>query len=237
MMARQHANLGVAGFIGCAMLANAYMQTRNTEMLVEPVTLGTLAIVAGGFALMPDLDEPGSTVSRKFGFVSQAFSQVVKVVSFGHRGATHSLLFALLCGFLGVLATGNIWAESIIVVCSAMLITRLVIPFGIGKQLYIPIVGMSMVGAYWVTANSTLPKWGLPLAMASGVVLHILGDSMTPSGVNVLWPMSWKLKIPISGGTGGTFETYVVGPILIGMVLYLVSVAIVIPLSGSLPWA
>ena len=45
-----------------------------------------------GAAILPDIDEPGSTVSREFGLVSEGFSFLVNKIAGGHRKLTHSLL-------------------------------------------------------------------------------------------------------------------------------------------------
>jgi membrane-bound metal-dependent hydrolase YbcI (DUF457 family) len=49
--------------------------------------------------LLPNLDEPGLTVSRKLGTISRSVSEVTNKIAGGHRQGTHSLLFTVLVGF------------------------------------------------------------------------------------------------------------------------------------------
>lgn len=229
MLAKQHANLGVSFFIaGTAGAAIAGIPIAHDMM--QPLTLAALAIIAGAFALMPDLDEPGSTVSRKFGPFSRGFSHIVKVVAFGHRGATHSLLFAIICGALGLLIGTNDIAIGILIVVSAMFIIKLVVPMGLGKQYYGLLVIASGGLAWYVVTHSYIPKYSIAIAMFSGVVLHCLGDSLTPSGTRFLWPLKTKFRWNINGRTGDRRETTVVATILVILVVVTVFLFIVQPL-------
>jgi len=67
-------------------------------------------MLAGAGALLPDLDQTGSTAARSLGFVSLLAAWIVRAVSGGHRKGTHSLagyatagliingVYLLLCG-------------------------------------------------------------------------------------------------------------------------------------------
>src|ERR1700733_10843234 len=65
---------------------------------VGPLLHVTGAHLAAGIALtagagvLPDLDEPGSTIARTFGFLTGAFAWIVHTLSGGHRKGTHSFL-------------------------------------------------------------------------------------------------------------------------------------------------
>lgn len=52
----------------------------------------TLAVLAAGFATVPDLDQCHSTAARSLGFLSHGFAWVVQKVSGGHRHGSHSAL-------------------------------------------------------------------------------------------------------------------------------------------------
>lgn len=222
MLAKQHANLGVAGYIGVVAAlagtgaaATAVGHHGFFASMGTPAALASTAVVAGGFALLPDLDEPGSTVSRKFGPLSRGVSHVMKVVCFGHRGASHSLLFALLMAYLGTLAATNPLAVGVIFVVSASLIIRLVLPLGLGKRHYTGVLALAIVAAYLVVRNHAIPPHGLAFAMGIGVVLHCVGDTLTPQGTRFLWPLPMTFRLPINGRTGAGRELYVTQPLLI----------------------
>src|SRR5216683_2961333 len=51
-----------------------------------------LALLCAGFATVPDLDHCGTTASRSFGFLTEAFAWLVSKASGGHRHGTHSIL-------------------------------------------------------------------------------------------------------------------------------------------------
>src|ERR1022692_2944317 len=49
-----------------------------------------VALTAGA-GVLPDIDHPDSTISRSFGFLTEAFAWLVDRLSGGHRRGTHSL--------------------------------------------------------------------------------------------------------------------------------------------------
>lgn len=129
MMARGHALSGAAlGLIGCqvAQLGGA---------TVTPSTAFTAAAVCAGAALLPDLDHPEASIARTFGPVSYRLSRITNAISAaiyaatktarddkrdgGHRGITHTILFALFAGAVsGVLA---LWRPGLMLILFTML--------------------------------------------------------------------------------------------------------------------
>lgn len=68
------------------------------EIFVERLENKDLIVLftsIGFGALLPDIDEPHSTIGRKTPLVSHVFNKI-----FGHRGATHTLIFPLVIAFL-----------------------------------------------------------------------------------------------------------------------------------------
>ncbi|WP_424563184.1 metal-dependent hydrolase, partial [Trebonia sp.] len=55
---------------------------------------------------MPDIDHPDSTISREFGFLTQAFAWLVDRLSGGHRHGTHSFV-GIAVFSAGALAAGS----------------------------------------------------------------------------------------------------------------------------------
>lgn len=108
MMARGHALSGAAlGLVGCqlAQLGGA---------TVTPATAFTASAVCAGAALLPDLDHPQASIARTFGPLSYRAARITNATSAliyektktardasrdgGHRGITHTLVFAAFAG-------------------------------------------------------------------------------------------------------------------------------------------
>lgn len=129
MMAQAHSLSGAAlGLLGCqvAQLGGA---------TVTPSTAFAAAGICAGAALLPDLDHPEASVARTFGPISYRLSRITNATSAaiytatktrydrnrdgGHRGVTHTILFALIAGTLsGVLA---LWRPGLMAVLFVML--------------------------------------------------------------------------------------------------------------------
>lgn len=129
MMARGHALSGAAlGLFGCqvAQLGGA---------TVTPATAFTASAVCAGAALLPDLDHPEASIARTFGPVSYRLARITNATSAaiyaatrtprddkrdgGHRGVTHTLVFAVLAGAgSGALA---LWRPGLMLVLFCML--------------------------------------------------------------------------------------------------------------------
>jgi len=139
MMAKGHiVSSASAWLIGCAAVDLAH------PLHAGPVVAG--AVIASGFALVPDIDHPGSTVSRTLGPLTRSIAGLVESgssavrrrscrccttdTSGGHRTLTHTAA--------GAVATG-------------LLVTGLVLWLG-------PVVTAVMVGfSAWLAAHTALP--------------------------------------------------------------------------------
>lgn len=255
MLARQHANLGVIGTIGAAQglsaIGGAHLPMLSAQIdaqliaLTQPVALAIITIIGAAFAIVPDFDTPNSIVSRKFGFVGEALSGVFGSLMGGHRKGSHTLWFALACGLIGFLiqlipfqipiASAGITLSSgqlftgIIFVLSVMLIIKLILPMGIGKQYY----GILIIAAVILTSvfafQNQIPTFGLAFAMFIGVTLHCLGDFLTPSGIPFLYPIRTKFALNLNGVTGHERELYVTQPIFIMGAAALIIFTIIMP--------
>ena len=231
VLGRDHALTGAVGFMALAPVLHHAV----AGVPVAPVPLGVGGVVAAAFALLPDIDEPGSTFSRKLGPISRAVSKVTNRLAHGHRQATHSILFAVAVFLLVRLAEPHPFVDAVVVGCSILLVLRMLLPKQFG---YVGLVGPLMVGlaglsSWWVFSHTTA-GW-LPLAAAGGVLLHIVGDTITVEGVPWLWapfvrPLQrLRLTVPLIGHTGSTRES-VIGSALGLCVLYCAAAGIVIPL-------
>lgn len=213
MLGRDHALMGAAGT-----LAVAPALARLSGSHLGPAQTAVAGLVGAGFALLPDLDEPGSTVARKFGLASQAASHVVHSAAGGHRQATHSL------GAVGLVTVGvwlaarYVWAAPVVAVLCLAVAGRFVLPLRVGRGAFgamaLPValglwVWHSETGTWDVAARVHTPHlWPWLAAVAgTGVALHILGDALTAGGVPLLWPLRWRVSVPVLGHTSSVRES------------------------------
>jgi hypothetical protein len=158
-------------------------------------TVGQVAWVAavGGFAMLPDLDSSGSTVSDMWGPITDVPSGAVGRLAQGHRWGTHdAVLGPLVFGALAMAAAGAAWS-SLLLMALAIGLTLRALNFVIPGRAENTVVGnllMSWGGAWLLLDHSPSPQW-LPLAVMAGVLAHIVGDALTCQGVPV--PLVWTL--------------------------------------------
>jgi len=174
---------------------------------------GTVAQVAwvaaaGGFAMLPDLDHSGSTVSDMWGPITDVPSGAIGRLAQGHRWGTHdAVLGPLAFGALAVAAAGAFWSSLLLMALAIGLALRalhFVIP-GRTENTVLGNIVLSWAGAWFLLAHSPSPAW-LPWAVALGCLTHIAGDAITTAGIPV--PLLWvfrrsRLKLlPIRTGAG-----------------------------------
>jgi hypothetical protein len=185
---------------------------------------GTVAQVAwvsavGGFAMLPDLDQQGSTISRMWGPLTDAPSGVINAIARGHRWGTHdAVLGPLAFGLLVHAASWQYWSSLLVLALAIGLALRalhVVIP-GRAENTVIGNLVLSWGGAWLLLAHSPGPSW-LPLAVVAGVLTHIVGDGLTKEGVPV--PLVWLVRrsrlAPVHLRTGATVERVVLVPLFV----------------------
>ncbi|MHB1731879.1 MAG: metal-dependent hydrolase [Ferrimicrobium acidiphilum] len=194
MLGRDH--LLLAGVAGVALLP----VIAPTEFH-NPAVLGISTVIVAGFGLLPDIDEPGSMVSRKLGFVSRAFSHVVRALAGGHRKLTHSLLFILLIWVLAYEADlrWGTWTTCVMFVITASLTLKYLLP-DVLRRIHILILAIIIGGGYFAWLHPVAPIELASLA-AAGTFLHIFGDALTVEGVPFLFPLGIQFRFPIVGHT------------------------------------
>lgn len=239
MLGRDHALLGGVGFLVIAPL-----------VLHDPTwqELGVGCVTSAAFALLPDLDEPGSTVSRKLGVISRSVSEVTNKIAGGHRQATHSLLFVGLVALATWLALFSPITIAIVVAASFLLVFRMLLPRVVR---YMPLAGIGSLAlafgsADWVyhlaipVAGHVAPssQW-LLLATAGGCLWHLVGDTCTVEGVPYLWLpgvpalQHVRVAVPIVGHTGSARESLIGGVMGVALI-WLAIILIVSPASHSI---
>jgi membrane-bound metal-dependent hydrolase YbcI (DUF457 family) len=235
MMGHTHALTGAVAWLGVApglaLLPYIGESTRMVEMGVMADALTPAEFIAGalicaGAAMLPDLDHPSATIAQTFGPVTWVLSKAVAWVSGGHRGATHSLVFAIAMGF------GAHWLANTYPIGRDILVVLLIglglraIGIGIpGKKLGSAMVNIALtVGLFAVFRSFEVGYAWLGLAVAIGCLIHVVGDCLTERGCPVLWPLKqrWLLPYKIGIKTGQKFEQKILAPILSVAVLALV---------------
>jgi hypothetical protein len=237
MMGRTHSLSGAAGWLGgCAGLA----------ALGQPVSASTVivgSLVSAGFALLPDVDHPQSTIARTVGPLTRLLATGVAAVSSrvriascdhcerrrgrgGHRALTHTAVFAVALGLVATLAgwLAGATAGLIVVWLSTGLAARAMLSRRQRGAFGAVMLASFATLAVHVTAG---PSWwwiGVPVAW--GTFAHSLGDAATKYGAPLAWPLRiagcrWaRLGTPdwARFRTGGGVEQVVWVLLLIGSV-------------------
>ena len=191
-------------------------------------TVSQVAWVAavGGFAMLPDLDHSGSTVSDMWGPITDVPSGAIGRLAQGHRWGTHdAILGPLAFGALAVAAAGAFWSSLLLMALAIGLALR-ALNFAIPGRVENTVVGnlaLSWGGAWFLLDHSPTPGW-LPWAVALGCLTHIAGDALTTAGIPV--PLVWiahrcRLKLlPIR--TGAVVEKMVLVPAFLVVTVFCV---------------
>ncbi|NEA37068.1 metal-dependent hydrolase [Streptomyces sp. SID13031] len=236
-MGRSHALSG-----WCAGLAVAPMVGLTTVAEVVPFAAAT-----AGYALLPDLDHPGAGASRLLGpitgFVSsvvRAFSSLLYSLTKGprdedstgqHRHASHTLAAAIGLGFATSAAgAAGGWRA----VLAVALVGLILAADALGDWVLTVVLGAGAwsIAGTWLPGESAvhnlhaglegIGRW-IGVAVAVGMFVHCLGDSLTRSGCPWLWPLpirgeTWyeiRLPRPLRFRTGGPVENLLIVPVLI----------------------
>ncbi|MHB8318136.1 MAG: metal-dependent hydrolase [Acidimicrobiales bacterium] len=235
MLGRDHALLGGVGYLVAAPLVFSHL---------TPEELGVGCLTSAAFALLPDIDEPGSSVSRKLGPISKSVSEVTNRVAGGHRQGTHSLLFIALVGIGAWFAYQHRLALTIIVALSSLFVFRMLLPKVIkyARMAGVAMLAVTALTAWWVwNVHVTGDGWFI-LAAAGGCMWHLVGDTLTVEGVPYLWLpgvrklQHIRLSVPLVGHCGSARET-LVGCVLSLVLIWMAATLVVVPISHSVNWA
>lgn len=233
-MGRNHAVYGSAvwligyPFLPWNNVASSLTSPDSGVVLESLTTLTASTLIAGGAAVVADLDHPDARASRKFGFLSKVAAKGLSSAAGGHRAGTHSIGFAALLAAIGGLAWamwaaverswlphwGFSWdwlrhggvglAAAYVCFCATVGLALI----GPSLNLRIPAIIDFVVGgvcAWWVwtTPENFMPYFWL---MASGgIVVHCLCDIVTKGGVPFFRPFTkrrFALGIFRVGGSG-----------------------------------
>lgn len=193
----------------------------------HPVDVVVCAAVGAGAALLPDLDEPGSTVGRSLGAVTRGVSGVLRSVSSrvyratatsyelgdsrsdgGHRYLTHTVPAVLGFGAVawGVAVLGWVGLGVVVFAMAALGLGCVAREFGRKAVQAAGLAAAAVAGAAVVLGS--VPGWLVACVVSVGALTHVLGDWLTRSGVPLLWPLThrgkrwWMLRSPVAFVTG-----------------------------------
>ena len=159
-----------------------------------------------GAAVLPDIDEPDSSVSREFGIVSRGFSEVVNKISGGHRKLTHSLLgLGIVVALLVPVSFGRV-ACAVLFGLLAATAWRLMAPRWLPFRKMLFIFTGAAAGEALYRYHPISDYWFV-LFVGVGWLVHMGGDYLTRGGIPLLYPRGGKSSFPIFGATGSTIET------------------------------
>jgi len=220
-------------------------------------TVLTFTAVCAGAALLPDLDHPSSTATRRFSAASFVACHVVRPLSRvvydltrgrrdtgrgSHRGLTHTVVGAALLGVAVNVASARFGTPVLVgtlFVCLALAIKGLdaLVP---GPPSLVIAAGLTYAIEQAVPGGTGGTAGWLGTAVTIGMVVHSIGDAITESGAPLLWPLQIRKRRwypvgsprPLRFRTGGAVEAWLVAPALTVAVFLLA--AFVVP--GVAPW-
>jgi membrane-bound metal-dependent hydrolase YbcI (DUF457 family) len=159
-------------------------------------------------------------------------------VSGGHRHGTHSLLGV--AAFTGAAyaawhylytPAGKVGLGLLLVLVFASGLRALKIGGHLGDLL--------AIGAAVAMLRSGFGVAGVPWAIAAGTATHLVGDMLTNEGIPLAWPLSRVhfrlLPEPLAFTTGTRPERWVVAPLMLAALVWLVAVVEKIVPAGRLP--
>ncbi|MFC0039210.1 metal-dependent hydrolase [Actinomadura rayongensis] len=214
MMGKTHALSGALAWLAAAPVLGSEKLLGSHAVDLSPKQLLAGAVVCAGAALLPDIDHHNGRIANTFGPITKVFCKYVGKVSGGHRQGTHSILFAVLMGFaMTWLATNFVygwWAALFVIVGFGL--RGIGLDFE-GKEPQSAIADCVLAGlAVYLMHDLDMGFAGY--AVALGCLAHLAGDCLTPRGCPLLWPIPWRLDIPLVPTTDGKVERWVVAPVL-----------------------
>jgi membrane-bound metal-dependent hydrolase YbcI (DUF457 family) len=188
MMGHQHALGGAVAWMAAAPALDATYGLAGGEMVLG------IALAAGA-GMVPDLDQPHSTIGRTYGPVTNVLARVIAFVARGHRKGTHSLLGLLVLALLadraasagGLVAAAVVW----LILGVAFRAAGLGVPGHGAVTAVLHAVTMCAVTALVMRSGVDLYV-PLVAGMALGTASHVALDMLTDRGCPIFYPLVRK---------------------------------------------
>ncbi|MBV9843876.1 MAG: metal-dependent hydrolase [Kutzneria sp.] len=231
---------------------------------MTPQTWIVGAVLCSGAALLPDLDHPEATVAHTFGPLTHGLSKAIHWFSHlvyratrtrkdanrhgGHRGVTHTLVFAVLAGLgtMGVVQWGHKAALIPLLFLFCALAVRGLLhdwtPKGHALGVTALSLGLTVLCWHWIEAGPPEQARWCAAAVSMGCLAHCLGDAITEQGCPILWPVpfSYQTWYPVAPPkvmrmrTGGKVELGLLLPVLTVAGVWMSVVSL--QRTGLAPW-
>jgi len=205
---------------------------------LDPAHVAVGAAVTAGAAVLPDIDHPDASVAECFGFVTKGFAWLIGRVSGGHRHGTHSL--AGLAAFTAAAYVAERHLHTPAGKVGLGLLLALVLASGLRALKIGGHFGdLLAIGGAVAMLRSGFGVAEVPWAIAAGTATHLVGDMLTNEGIPVAWPLSRVhfrlLPEPLAFTTGTRPERWVVAPLMVVALVWLVAVVEKVVPAGRLP--
>jgi membrane-bound metal-dependent hydrolase YbcI (DUF457 family) len=107
------------------------------------------------------------------------------------------------------------------------------LPGNAGKGNAGALVAAALVALVALHPDATDISW-LPIAVAGGVFLHIVGDTITTGGTKFFLPFPVKIAVPLVGNTNSWIERLVAGPLFTFVNVVFTLLVVIIPIFPAL---
>lgn len=237
MMARQHVAFGTALYVTTVGAASHFdVANMGSWPGAQPLPLLLSSFVVALGCLVPDLDHPGATLSKKLGPFRKPVTGVICALSGGHRGGMHSIFLPILLGLTVFFANLSDAAICVVLALSALIVTKFLLPSGVRLAAWGPgAVALALVLALLYVPGAGEGHW-LVVAAVAGPLLHDLGDLLTDGKLGLLWPFLPKFAIfpkAMRFPTGGWFEKRLLGKVFAAWVLLAAFLVILAPAART----
>ena len=230
VMGRTHAVSGAAVWLtGAAILTTVHHHLTDTVPDPGLHTTLTGAAICAGFALLPDIDQPGSTVAGSAGPLSDTIARATRAAGRrtyratggtysrdGHRTWTHTGLFAALLAAATTTGTALFgpWAAALLVFAGTTWAVRALASWWVSRP-GAAAFGAAAAGCALFTAPSGGGWWWTGVAAGAGCALHLVGDAGTWAGIPLAGPASWApVRFAARIECGGSWERGVLAALL-----------------------
>lgn len=248
MMGKGHAILGAATWTAGAAYAFPVLGYAATPAIL---LMGCLPVA--GAALRPDIDHPSGSIAQSGGFITKTIASVTGRLSGGHRQGTHRIWFLLFCAafdFAAVTLFGRWGGLGLFFLYTAFgtqalaktaLHRKLRRRWQRSTRLFSDLYSWVFAAAATYGAARVFPDddawWWLAAALAIGHLSHLIGDSLTSSGLE--WASGHRIRFPILGNAGSGRENVFVAACVLVMVVVISSsvfgVSLELPSLADLP--